>query len=106
MKDHGLPSRANRNSGSKVNRFPIFITANPAGLFNENVGRRDIPLLVAAIDPPKCFAVRVLSPGCACPSENNKRQTEVSKISCMVFTMALMFMEMFLSKKYRKSESK
>jgi hypothetical protein len=51
---HGLPSNEKLNSGSKLSLlFPIDILNKAAGLLNEKVGIREMPLLVMAAEPEK-----------------------------------------------------
>ena len=58
-RDQGrIPSRSNRNCGSKLNRLPEterFIVA--AGFPNENRGTNENPLLVRFIFPDNCICL-------------------------------------------------
>lgn len=56
MYDHGFPSNENLNCGSKLSLLPpTFKSKMAAGLPNEKVGNKEIPLLVTVTPPPMCL---------------------------------------------------
>ena len=75
MKDHGLPSREYRNSGSKLSLLsPAYKTTIAAGSPNENAGISENPLLVMLTDPLKVTIRLVVSVCCEKAQQANKKR--------------------------------
>lgn len=73
MYDHGLPSKPQRNSGSKAK--PFFLTDKlmmAAGLPNEKFGNKDSPLLLIFTFADACNGSGIFSESLFCEKAQNE----------------------------------
>jgi hypothetical protein len=77
-KDQGFPSSEKRSSGSKLDFFlAIERLKMAAGLPNENVGIREMPLLVTSTDPDSLVLFTALSV-CERATSGSRNSTNMS----------------------------